>query len=354
MAAIALPDSHYLNYIEESKLLSEVSVTKYLFRMNQIQKDIMDNEPIQMILQNPEMFDASLKTYGATHGRLHKEMSPHTLNSYYIPIMYILKVCLTIGELSTELYSRWENLANISKKEASKVYLTNAPTDRQSRAYMSYDELCDIRDHQKLGSPERLLMSMYLDIPPVRSDYYATRLYDHFVSDDETRDNENYILMDKSMLVLKKYKTAAKYGHVYIELPGTLMNEIRESLRIIPRHYLFGTPTVPYTSGNFNRWANRCLKVLTGKPDFCLTMFRHIYVSRPELELTELSGDERSKLSLLMGHSVEQQQKYMWHSWLKTHERDITPKSKEAASTTGGAASTSNGAADVDDSDLLL
>ena len=49
-------------------------------------------------------------------------------------------------------------------------------------------------------------------------------------------------------------------------------------------------------------------------------MLRHIYVSREDLALESKSGLEANEIAKLMGHSVDQQRKYMWHSWLKKKE----------------------------------
>ena len=59
-------------------------------------------------------------------------------------------------------------------------------------------------------------------------------------------------------------------------------------------------------------WANRVLKDLFNK-DFTLTMLRHIYITRRDLKLEEKSGTEREKIAKMMGHSVEQQGRYLWH-----------------------------------------
>ena len=49
-----------------------------------------------------------------------------------------------------------------------------------------------------------------------------------------------------------------------------------------------------------------------------LTMLRHIYICRRDLMLEEKSGLEREQIAKVMGHSVAQQQKYLWHSWLRS------------------------------------
>ena len=42
-------------------------------------------------------------------------------------------------------------------------------------------------------------------------------------------------------------------------------------------------------------------------------MLRHIYITRRDLKLEQMSGTERDKIAKIMGHGVAQQQKYLWH-----------------------------------------
>ena len=48
---------------------------------------------------------------------------------------------------------------------------------------------------------------------------------------------------------------------------------------------------------------------------------RHVYISRRDLKIEELSGTERQKIATLMQHGVDQQSKYLWHSWLKENNK---------------------------------
>ena len=59
------------------------------------------------------------------------------------------------------------------------------------------------------------------------------------------------------------------------------------------------------------------LKKLFNNEKISIITFRNIYVSRRDLELETKSGLERDKIAKIMGHSLEQQQKYLWHTYLK-------------------------------------
>ncbi|GIS52796.1 MAG: hypothetical protein Ct9H90mP28_5120 [Paracoccaceae bacterium] len=124
---------------------------------------------------------------------------------------------------------------------------------------------------------------------------------------------------NKGEIVLNDYKTAKTYGQIRIQLTEELLRQINLSLDKEPRSYLFQSERFkkPYIelkdpSGSFNSWANKTLKKLFNE-EFTLTMLRHIYITRRDLKLEQMSGTERDKIAKIMGHGVAQQQRYMWH-----------------------------------------
>ena len=162
------------------------------------------------------------------------------------------------------------------------------------------------------------MLTLYTDIPPARSDYYNTKIYKET---PKNPDKENYVILakNKGEIVLNDYKTSKKYGQIRIDLPEELLRQIHLSLEKEPRSYLFQSERFkkPYIelkdpSGSFNSWANKTLKKLFNE-DFTLTMLRHIYITRRDLKLEEMSGTERNKIAKIMGHRTEQQQRYLWH-----------------------------------------
>jgi integrase len=161
---------------------------------------------------------------------------------------------------------------------------------------------------------------MYTHIPPVRSDYHSTIIYLDTLPDIIPLDNYIYISHSECYLSLEKYKTSKTYGKIIIDLPPLLVNEIKRSLELLPRTYLFISEFTgkPFDLPNsFNIWANRTLKKILNNSKFTLTMFRHIYISRDDLHLETLSGLQQDEIAKLMGHSIEQQRKYLWHTWLR-------------------------------------
>lgn len=193
-------------------------------------------------------------------------------------------------------------------------YLSNKPTNRQKKGYVSYEDILNKRNSLKTGSDEQLLLAIYTMIPPVRSDYDKVKIY---YTQGDYRDN-HIVLNNNPYIILENYKTAKRYHILKIHIPNELETVIKESLKLKPREYLFVRKNgTTYTSNTFNKWANRTLKKLFDNKNISLTTLRHIYISRRDLKLEERSGLQRKEIAKIMGHSVEQQQKYLWHTYLK-------------------------------------
>jgi hypothetical protein len=164
-------------------------------------------------------------------------------------------------------------------------------------------------------------------IPPLRSDYDKIAIYKN--EKDVIDDIDNYLIWNKDpYLVIRKYKTSKTYKDIKIDLPNNLIKEIKESLSVKPRCFLFLQKNgEPYDKPNtFNKWANRRLKDLFDKKNISLSTLRHIYITRRDLKLEEKSGLERKEISNIMGHSISTQQNYLWHTYLKEKNKDINKK----------------------------
>jgi hypothetical protein len=185
------------------------------------------------------------------------------------------------------------------------------PTENQlqkSGTYLAMDEIVAIRDKLPHGTIERLLISFYTLIPPVRADYYATQL----VYNIEDVVSPNYILLTKgnAELVITDFKTASTFGRIHHpSLPKSLYRELIASLELFPRNYLFVSSECNlFARETFSTWASRLLTKVF-KRTFTLTLFRHIYIS--SLDLNTESGILKD-ISSKMGHSITMQMMYKW------------------------------------------
>lgn len=213
-----------------------------------------------------------------------------------------------------ELHQQWllQQAHNSVPIERKRDFHT--PTDRQSEkggATMTMEQICARRDALADGSIEKLLISVYTYIPPVRADYFATQI----VLYGSAQTAENAILFGDAgrtcaSLLLRDFKTSHTYKKIYHPtLPQELVRQIRLSLAEAPRDYLFmNADGRPFTRNAFQMWANRVLSRCFGV-QFTLTLFRHIYISSLG---NDLSVEELDQISRHMGHSITMQTKYIW------------------------------------------
>lgn len=322
-------DRTYINYLEKSKFLGDATKNTYKSRLEVIQNDIWLNcksvnnkvgkgRCLHYILMHPEAFLEKLNEYAnKTGGRLDKEkLSMHAKDGYVTALKSLFQEAPGLKQKYPEIFIKWDEIHKQVRQPINAKYQSNKPTERQEEAYVSFDELERKRDSLEIGSDARLLLSLYTLVPPLRSDYNLVAIY----KNDKDIKYNNYLILNKNpYLVITKYKTAKTYKDIKIDLPKKLVKEIKESLKLKPREFIFVQKNgKPYEKSNtFNRWANRTLKSLFDKKNISLSTLRHIYITRRDLKLEERSGLERNKIAQIMGHSVGTQQNYLWHTYEK-------------------------------------
>lgn len=324
-------DDYYLKGIRDTKFLKDNTKEIYLKNLTKAKEiwktckpstDMYKNkcndkdDSFHNIIYNPTCYREKLQNYKTTStGRISNKASDHTLNGLIAPFISIFMYNQELKEKESELFIQWKEEFKIIRDPIDKQYKSNAPTERQKESYISYDEVIKIRDNLKPGTFPRLLLYMYTAIPPVRSDYYKTKIYKKKPS-NENADETNYIVMTKNpYLVLNKYKTAKTYKTIVIDFPPDLKKEIEISLEKYPREYLFVSTRdmKPYKlEGTFNKWANRTLKSTVKNGSFSLITLRHIFISRKDLALHEKTGLEKEIIAAKMGHSLGMQDGYRW------------------------------------------
>tara|TARA_B100000925_G_C21953623_1_gene450135 strand:+ start:246 stop:1235 length:990 start_codon:yes stop_codon:yes gene_type:complete len=322
-------DRTYINYLEKSKFLGDATKSTYKSRLQVIQNDIWLNcksvnnkvgkgKCLHYILMHPEAFLEKLDEYAnKTGGRLDKDkLSMHAKDGYVTALKSLFQEAPGLKQKYPEIFIKWDEIHKQVRQPINAKYQSNKPTERQEEAYVSFEELERKRDSLEIGSDARLLLSLYTLVPPLRSDYNLVAIY----KNDKDIKYDNYLILNKNpYLVITKYKTAKTYKDIKIDLPKKLVKEIKESLKLKPREFIFVQKNgKPYEKSNtFNRWANRTLKSLFDKKNISLSTLRHIYITRRDLKLEEKSGLERNKIAQMMGHSVGTQQNYLWHTYEK-------------------------------------
>lgn len=324
-------DRTYLKHIKNSKLLVDSSKQIYLSRLEVIKNDIWKNcksmnhkvgkgKCLHYIIKHPDAFIEKMDEFvNKTGGRLDKnKLSMHAKDGYVSAIGAIFRHTPGMIQKQSELYKKWMEIHAEVRQPINEKYQSNKPNERQEKAYVSFDDVEKIRNKLKKGSNNRLLLSMYTMIPPVRSDYDKIAIYKN--EEEVSNDINNYLIWNKQpYIVLRKYKTSKTYKNIKIDIPNNLKKEIEESLNNKQRDFLFLQKNgKPYDKPNtFNKWANRTLKKIFNKDNFSLTTLRHVYITRRDLKLEEKSGLERNKIAKVMGHSVGTQQNYLWHTYEK-------------------------------------
>ena len=369
-----MKDSEYLKYINESNQLKNNSKEIYTRRLTNIKNymweqtnGIIDENTtysydttFDFIISNPKIFIKYLNDFlKSKKGRQGETLGLHVKEGYVNVIKALFNYTPSKKQYDNNQFNIWCKVYMKIKKPLDDQYKSNKPTKRQEEAYIPFEELDKKRKLLPKGSPERLLLSMYTLIPPVRNDYWRTRIYKNYEDYNKNKNIDslakNYIIFDFnykdyienneeeneenitednaeiynltvdinddiSLLVLNEYKTAKYHGQLNIILPNELKKEIQYSLDERPRDYLFvyiSTGKPFKDSGALTKWANPKLKKLFNNEKISIITFRNIYVSRRDLELETKSGLERDKIAKIMGHSLEQQQKYLWHTYLK-------------------------------------
>lgn len=334
-----------------SSKLSDYSKNLYQKQIVRIKGGVWceDNKPcdrtLYTILHNPEQFFAKLEEYAQkTKGRIaperrgdstQKGIGVHAKDNIITALVALFIHNETFQRNHEDLFKKWKDLQEAQRKPLEQKYLSNAPTKRQADGLVELEDAISIRDTLEDGSYDRLLLTLYTDMPPVRSDFYNTPIYKKETEVDQYyKEKGNYILLTeaKGTFVMNRYKTAKKYGENRINLRPETMRQLRLSLEKTPRLYLFMTTPFlnspnqpkPYVTDNydeksiqkgagaFNKWANRRLKVVLKNKDVSLTTFRHVFLSQKELDLGNKTGLQRQEIANAMCHGVGQQEKYRW------------------------------------------
>lgn len=203
-------------------------------------------------------------------------------------------------------YDEWMKEFTDTDKQITDRYKENAPTKKQQEGFVAFDEIVKKRDSLEDGTDEKLLLSLYTYIPPLRADFGKVAIYEEDVPEKE-RKEDNYIY-DNSELVLRRYKTAKSHKEFSKELPKELVKQIKESLKKRPRKYLFtmrgGEPLLKNT---YTKWCNRVLARLFGKP-LTVSLIRHAYINT--LDFNKLTIKEKEEIAADMTHSAGMQDKY--------------------------------------------
>lgn len=295
MADVYDNTSDFMHYISKADL-SELTKQNYRDRLSHLQK-FFDKSLFDIIKQA----ETSIK-------KIKDEYKQDTTRKTYISvILSVFRYTPGLKEQLSKAFVLWSSVLKECDDAVEGRYKKNAPTEKQKKGYVPYDEIKKKRFTLPKGSDERLLLAMYTDIHPLRADFNKVRLYKSLPQKPEP----NYVHLKKTgcKLVLTEYKTSSKHGTFEKTLPDVLCQEIHDSLDKRPRDYLFmSVNKEPFELANsFTHYANRILKKLFDKP-LTISLIRHSFIST--LDFNKLTIEEKEQIAGEMCHTTKLQDQY--------------------------------------------
>jgi hypothetical protein len=307
-------DQYFIDWLTNTNLLKPITKKNYLQHILTMKTDLFnENKSIYWIIFHSDEFkDALLEFSQHKKGRVYDHVPVTTLKAMTTVIISLILHHQDLQEHHPTILKEWKHLSEEIAEPLTEQIDSNTPNQRQEKAFISYEDLCKIRDQLENGSDARLLLSLYTMIEPIRSNFNRVRIYDN---EPRGLPPDNYIILGKiNKIIIQKYKTDEVYSPIINDLPDELVKQINSSLEKNPREWLFeSSEDEPYDDpSSWNKWANRLMKKFLNNPYFSLTMFRHIYLSHFAPEIQKMNRAEKKKIALKMGHSIDQQSKYIF------------------------------------------
>jgi len=211
-----------------------------------------------------------------------------------------------VVKATSQTMEPWKDLQKTNWEPLADHYAQNEPTEKQKDKVMEPAKMEEIRQSLKRGSLERLLLTFYTKMEPVRADYYATEI----IRTGEESKEENYITLDTRKLVVRDFKTKQSHKAIENTLPEEVAEELEQSLQLYPRSYVFvmEDKKTPFTRKLFSNWACRTLTRVLQQP-MTLTVLRHLYITE---KIQTQTQEERKEMAKKMGHSRGMQTAYAW------------------------------------------
>lgn len=305
----------------KNSLSSDKSYENYVVRLNLIKKVCDQDKLIDVMLDPESMYDRLVTKYPNCNSR----------KTMMVPILTLFRLS---PDLSSECYNTWKRRFEECARFVEVDVKKNELKEKQKEKYVSSKEVEEKRlelkkngnpHRDRLSSQEYLLLTLFCDITPKRSDLGRVRIY---FRDDPVIKTENYIVLRdsksefESYLVMNVYKTAKTYGRIEEMLSNETKRVLRESLRAYPRNYLFvGRNGRPYeTNDAYGKFVGRTFLELFGRA-MGTSLWRHVYVS----EKVDPNQSERDleTIATSMCHSANVQRYERFSKIAKEHMKTL-------------------------------
>ena len=277
--------------------LSDITKKTYLDRLRYLLQHT--EADLYTIMTNSEKYIEWIKNHSA---------SLQTQKSYISAILAVFKHTPQFKDKEKVHYYKWYFEFKKVHTIIDNRYKQNEPSVRQKAAFVPYADIVAKRDTLVKGSKERLLLSLYTYLPPLRSDFNKVYIY---TAPLEKYEEVNYVLLfekDNSFLVLNEFKTKKNNDKYEKKLPEDLVAELKASLEKHPRDWVFVDRSgQPYNSGSFTKWANRTLKSLFKKA-LTISLIRHSFINN--LDFNKLTVQAKEDIAKDMTHHISTQDRY--------------------------------------------
>ena len=201
----------------------------------------------------------------------------HSATNHHIYISSVVGYLTHLFPTCTKI-NKWKEIQKENWEPLSEHYLDNKPTELQKDKEIEYEEIMQCLTKLERGTFERLLLSFYILIEPIRADYYATEI----ISNGETSTEDNYIILSETegVIYVNDFKTKGRHDAIQNKITGLLLDELKISLKKHPRRYLFvmDDKKTPFTRKLFSNWACRTLTRIF-KKQMTLTVLRHAFIT---------------------------------------------------------------------------
>jgi hypothetical protein len=289
-------ESNFLDAIIQAEL-SAISKRVYLERWKVLLQEI--KRDIYHILTHPDEYIPWFQQ---------RFQSKATLKSYFSAVMAVFRHNPGLRDQEKESRTKWFEAFTKVNDEIEERYRNNEPTEKQKEVYVPFSDIVKARDTLESGSDERLLLSFYTYLPPLRCDFNRVRIYRATVPLNNMENNYIVLQPSASYLVLQEFKTQKHFSDYKKELPDDLVKELRKNLEKHPRDYLFTDRSGnPYLAKSYIQWANRVFAKALGKR-MTISMVRHSFIN--SLDFNKLTIAEKEQIAKDMAHSVGTQDRY--------------------------------------------
>lgn len=290
-------DDDFYNMFRKVEEIKPATKDSYIYSLKRITK-LTGKSLCDSILEPKKTYSVLAK--GIT--------SKPTLQTTIASVLAVLKYT---GEKvkNVKLYDKWYNVCAPLLEEQRKARVSNEPTERQRKVFVTWEEVIDMYEKlsiKQYASDEHMLIAFYYMLKPRRQmDYHRVKVIDK--QGDKPEGLHTYIDLTakEPCIVVSLYKTAGSHKTWKRPLTAEHVAIIKKSLKDTPREYLFTKRNgEPYDKPNsYTKRSNRMLNKMFGKAVTVNTL-RHSY-STHRFEDKDLSLLDRIEDAKDMGHSLE-------------------------------------------------